>query len=294
MIISPQQYLWIRKNVNKISDLSKFELPRGILHSILIQKKVESVKKKYHFFARRKEEILKHWREEKRFPRWFTLTPVMKVRILLKAMGFSAKEINKALSNPKNLDAELSKIVYESVSLDFVYSPIAIRVQQVLGKIGEKIVEEKLKTLGVDFKVEKEIKLQKTPDFLFDEQIELFGKKIRWIESKALFADHKIYELYVRKQIAKYKEMFGDGLVVFWRGILQGIDASDGEEFESDLRKKLLEMKIYMRREEEVDGDALQIAEEFVKSYAERDRFPYNAEVARILRNMGFDVVEED
>lgn len=294
MIISLQDYICIRKNVNRVSDLNKFELPRGILHSILVQKKVDSVKRKYHIFADRKEEILRQWKEEKTFPRWLTLTPVMKVRLLLKAMNFSAKEINKALTNPWDLDPELSKIVYKSVSSDFVYSPIATRIQQVLGQIGERIVEEKLRSLGINFKVERELKLQKTPDFFFDEPIELFGKKIRWIESKALFADHKTYDLYARKQIIKYREMFGEGLVVFWRGVLQGIDASDGEEFDSDLRKKLLEMKIYLRREEEVEGNALKIVEEFVKSYAERDRFPYNAEVAKILRNMGFDVREEN
>lgn len=294
MIISLQDYIWIRKNVNRVSDLNKFELPRGILHSILVQKKVDSVKRKYHIFADRREEILRQWKEEKTFPQWLTLTPVMKVRLLLKAMNFSAREINKALTNPLDLDPELSKIVYKSVSTDFVYSPIATRIQRVLGQIGERIVEEKLRSLGINFKVERELKLQKTPDFFFDEPIELFGKKIRWIESKALFADHKIYDLYARKQIIKYKEMFGEGLVVFWRGVLQGIDASHGEEFDSNLRKKLLEMKIYLCREEEIEGNALKIAEEFVKSYAERDRFPYNAEVAKILKNMGFDVREEN
>lgn len=294
MRIPLQLYFQIRRNLNRISDLNKFELPRGVLHSILIQKKVESVKRKYHSFAERKEEILKHWKDEKSFPKWLTLTPVMKVRLLLKAMGFSAKDVNRALSNPWDLDAELSEVVYRSVTSDFVYSPIAIRVQRVLGEIGERIVEEKLRSLGIDFKVEKELKLQKTPDFLFEEPVELFGKKIRWIESKALFADHKIYDFYARKQITKYREMFGEGLVVFWCGVLQGIDASDGEEFDGELKKRLLEMKIYMHRGEEVDGNALQIAENFVKNYAETDRFPYNAEVARILRNMGFEVVEEN
>ncbi len=294
MIISLQDYLWIRKNLNKIADLKKFNIPRGVLHSILIQKKVDSVKRKYHLFAERKEEILRYWKVEKGFPQWLTLTPVMKVRLLLKAMDFSTKEINKALINPLDLEPELSEIVYKSVSSDFVYSPIATKLQSVLGKIGEKIIEEKLKQIGLSFKVEKELKMQKTPDFFFEEPIELFGKKIRWIESKVLFADHKIYDLYARKQILKYREMFGEGIVVFWRGILEGIDASNGEEFDSNLRKKLLEMRIHLHRQKEVDGNPLQLAEEFVKSYVEEDRFPYNAEVARILRNMGFDLREED
>lgn len=291
MIISAQEYLRIRKDLNRISDLSKFEAPRGVLHAILVQKKVESVKKKYHYFFRRKEEILEYWREKKRFPEWLTLTPVMKVRLLLRAMDFSMREINEALRNPWNLEPELSKIVYKSVSSDFVYSPIATKLQRVLGQIGEKIVEEKLRTMGLNFKTEKELETQKTPDFLFEEPIELFGKKIRWIESKALFADYKIYELYSKKQIIKYKEMFGEGIVIFWRGHLEGIDACNGEEFDGNLRRKLLEMKIYLWREEEVEGNSLQLAEEFVESFAEKDCFSYNAEVVKILRNMGFDLV---
>lgn len=294
MIISVQNYLLIRKNVNKVSDLNKFKYPRGMIHSILLQKKVENVKRKYHLFAGKEKEILEYWKEKKRFPEWFTLTPVMKVRILLKSMDFSTKEINKALRNPWDLDPELTEIVYKSVSSDFIYSPIAIKLQRILGIIGERIVEEMLNNQGIKFKIEKELKTKKTPDFFFEDPVELFGKKIHWIESKALFADHKIYDLYVRKQFLKYKEMFGEGLVIFWRGCLEGINASDGEEFESDLRKKLLEMRIYLQKQEEVDGNALQLAEEFVERFAEEDRFPYNAEVARILKNMGMDVREED
>lgn len=291
MRLSIEEYSNIRKKINRISDLDRFEIPRGTLHAILMQKKVESVKRKYHLFSGRTKEILDFWKETKRFPDWLTLTPVLKVRLLLKAMEFTTKEINKALRNPKELNEELSALVYNAVSRDFVYSPIAAKLQSVLGKIGEKIIEDKLKDLGVKFKTEKELKTQKTPDFYFEEPLELFGKKLRWIESKALFADLRTYELYFRKQISKYMELFGEGLVVYWRGSLQGLPISDGCEFDGELKKKLLEMTIAVSKDETVDGDPLKLAEKFIGDYITTGKIPYNAEVIRILKNMGFKVL---
>jgi len=291
MMLSFEDYIELRRNLNRISDFDRFKFPRGILHAILMQKKVESVKRKYHIFSGRTKEILQFWKERKRFPEWLTLTPVLKVRLLLKGMDFTTKQINNALRNPNELEDELSKVVYNAVSRDFVYSPIAAKLQGVLGKIGERIIEEKLKDLGIEFKTEKDLKTQKTPDFFFEEPLELFGRKIRWIESKALFADLRTYELYRKKQISKYQELFGDGIVVYWRGCIKGLPVSDGSEFDGDLKRKLLEMSLFFSKSEEVDGDPLKLAEEFIGDYITRDTFPYNREAVRILRNMGFRVL---
>ncbi|MDI9610665.1 MAG: TPD domain-containing protein [Archaeoglobaceae archaeon] len=291
MRLSLDEYMLIRKNLNRISDFGKFQIPRGILHAILMQKKVESVKRKYHLFSGRTKEILEFWEEKKRLPEWLTLTPVLKVRLLLKGMQFTTKEINKSLRDPTKLDGELSKLVYEAVSRDFIYSPIAAKLQGVLGKIGERIIEEKLKSLGIKFKTEKELRMQKTPDFYFEEPLDLFGNKLKWIESKALFADLRTYNLYFRKQISKYKELFGDGLVVYWRGSLAGLPVSDGCEFDGKLKRKLLEMTLTASMDEEADGEPLKLAEKFVGEYIDNDLFPYNAEVVRILGNMGFKIL---
>lgn len=294
MMLQIEEYLDLRRNLNRVSDFDKFKIPRGVMHAILMQKKVENVKRKYHLFSCRTKEILEFWNDKKRFPEWLTLTPVLKVRLLLKGMDFSAKQINKALRNPNELEDDLSKLVYNAVSSDFIYSPIAARLQSVLGKIGEKIIEEKLKSLGVKFKTEKELRMQKTPDFFFEEPLELFGKKIRWIESKALFADLKTFELYMKKQISKYKELFGEGLVVYWRGCLKGLPVSDGSEFDESLKRKLLEMNLFFSKSEEVDEDPLKLAEKFIGDYMTKDTFPYNPEVVRILKNMGFKILVKE
>ncbi|MEM0302648.1 MAG: TPD domain-containing protein [Archaeoglobaceae archaeon] len=213
------------------------------------------------------------------------------MRLLLKGMEFSTKEINRSLKEPMSLDRDLSSIVYDAVVRDFVYSPLAAKLQTVLGKIGEKIIEDKLKDLGIKFKTEKELKMQKTPDFYFEESLELFGKKLRWIESKALFADLQTYGLYFRKQISKYIELFGEGLVVYWRGSLHGLPVSDGCEFDGELKRKLLEMTITVSKDEFADGDSLKLAEKFIENYITADKIPYNTEVIRILKNMGFKVL---
>jgi hypothetical protein len=292
MRLSVENYLTLRRNLNRISDLEKFQVPRGVMHAILMQKKVESVKRKYHLFSGRTKEILQYWNERKRLPEWLTLTPVLKVRLLLKGMDFSTKQINKVLRNPNELDEELAKLVYDAVSKDFIYSPIAAKLQWTLGKIGERIIKNKLKSLGIEFKTEKELRMQKTPDFFFEEPLDFLGRRIRWIESKALFADLKTYDLYFRKQISKYQELFGDGLVVFWRGSLTGLPVSDGSEFECDLKNKLLEMKLYVSKSDKVEGDPLKLAEKFIEEYISQDVFPYNSKVIRILRNMGFKILQ--
>jgi len=292
MRLSIEDYLTLRRNLNRISDLEKFQVPRGIMHAILMQKKIESVKRKYHLFSGRTKEILQYWVDKKRFPEWLTLTPVLKVRLLLKGMDFSTKQINQTFRNPKELDEELAKLVYDAVSKDFIYSPIAAKLQWLLGRMGEKIIENKLKNLGIEFKTEKELRMQKTPDFFFEEPLDFLGRKIRWIESKALFADLRTYELYFRKQISKYRELFGDGLVIFWRGSLIGLPVSDGSEFDCDLNKKLLEMKLYVSKSNTVEGDPLRLAEKFIEEYISEDVFPYNSEVVRILRNMGFKILQ--
>ncbi|MEM1671271.1 MAG: TPD domain-containing protein [Archaeoglobaceae archaeon] len=99
------------------------------------------------------------------------------------------------------------------------------------------------------------------------------------------------YGLYFRKQISKYIELFGEGLVVYWRGSLHGLPVSDGCEFDGELKRKLLEMTITVSKDEFADGDSLKLAEKFIENYITADKIPYNTEVIRILKNMGFKVL---
>uniref|UniRef100_A0A7C3MA94 TPD domain-containing protein n=2 Tax=Archaeoglobus fulgidus TaxID=2234 RepID=A0A7C3MA94_ARCFL len=312
MRISVTEFLKIRKELRSHRDIRKLPYPRGMLHSILQQKKVDSVKKKYHKFAERIPEIVEYWEREKKFPSWLTLPPVMKIRLLMKGMGFSAKSINKALRSPEEVlnDEKIAEQIRRAVLSDYVYSPIAAKLQRARGELGEKAVRHELTKAGIEFLTEKDLKgrFSKTPDFYFEEPLRFTGMEIRWIESKAMFGDPRSHDLYWRKQYSKYYDMFGKGLVVYWLGCVDGIEVSDGSEFKNRYRKSLLDMLLYLTDSKdesyaerlnakfiEVDEEnEILAAERVVEAYAEGRimAFTYKKnEVARILKNMGFDVV---
>ncbi len=250
MRIPVSEFLKIRRELRTLSDIRKLPYPRGTLHCILQQKKVDSVKRKYHTFAERIPEILSYWEKEKKFPKWLTLPPVMKIRLLMKAMGFSAKSINRALRSPEDVvdDERLAEQIRRAVLSDYVYSPIAARLQRSRGKLGEKALAHELEKAGIEFLTERDLKgrFSKTPDFYFEEPVDFMGKELKWIESKALFGDPRSHDLYWKKQYSKYYEMFGNGLVVYWLGCVEGIEVSDGSEFKNGYRISLLDMLLYL------------------------------------------------
>jgi hypothetical protein len=74
------------------------------------------------------------------------------------------------------------------------------------------------------------------------------GKKVKWIESKALFGDPRTHRVYSKKQYLRYKEMFGEGYVVYWFGSVRGlgnVNLLPNNFFSSKLQKALLDMKIF-------------------------------------------------
>ncbi|ADC64261.1 conserved hypothetical protein [Ferroglobus placidus DSM 10642] len=217
-----EDYVKIRNELKRIEDLNKvvrrYGIRRGTAFSILVQKKVSYVRKNYYKFERRAEEILEYWETNKSFPSWLKLPPVMKLRLLFKAMGMSKKRIAKVLKNPEEL-SEFEDLIYDAMYRDYVYSPVAAENLAARGKIGEKIVERYLIARGVDFISEKEIRGDKTPDFLIQSELKIGGRKVRWIESKSMFGDVFAYEDNL-KQFEKYSSEFGEGAVIFWHGFL--------------------------------------------------------------------------
>jgi hypothetical protein len=313
MRLSYDEFVQIRRELKTLRDINRLPYPRGVLHCILQQKKVENVKRKYHIFAEKTEEIVDHWEKHRNFPRWLTLPPVMKVRLLLKGLGFSVRTINRSLSNPDDVqDEKLSELIKNAVLHDYVYSPLAAKLQQSRGKLGENAMKEELEKMGVDFKTERELRgvFRKTPDFYFEEPVEFNGRKIRWIESKALFGDPRTHEIYERKQYSRYREMFGEGVVVYWMGCLDSIQAIDEEVFRTPRKHSLLDMRVYLTDSKDEDtAESLgavfvevddmkdvKAAYEIISAYSQGRVVAHcgsdeKRNIGRILRNMGFDVV---
>ena len=334
MKISVEDYKRIRRNLRNLSDLSRLNYPRGMLFTILTQKKVDFVKKDYPKIVEKLDEIEKYWRNKKEIPKWVKLTPVMKTRVLMKSLGFSNSEILKALKNPETVeDLSLRNLIKKAISTDYIYSPLAVKHQFARGKLGENIIRKWLEEREIKFMDEKEMKKnsKKTPDFYFEDGIEIDGREIRWIESKALFGDLKTHWLYSKKQYSKYLDLFGEGVVVYWFGCLEGLNGNILSEnfFKSTMKNALLDMRIYLtdsierlhkvvknlgvscvinftHRRLDVEGEKMfdtknaeKIAEKIIECYengrvlALFDNLKDNEVrmTKRLLRNMGFDVV---
>ncbi len=186
-----------------------FDVPNYVLSAILVQKTVEVVKRKVKMYNPVK--VAEKWKRGERID----LPPVMALRIALKGMGYSKNEISNMLKNP-NEAGDFEDAVWDAVTRDFIYSPIAVRFHQVKGWLGEKLIEDYLNSMGVEFKRENELETRKTPDFLLKEKISMFGYDVRWIESKFMFGDLRTHSHYWRKQYYHYFKHFGRGLIVYW------------------------------------------------------------------------------
>ncbi|MBO8183297.1 MAG: TPD domain-containing protein [Archaeoglobus sp.] len=265
MEIELEEFKRLRKGLRYLSDLSQFNYPRGMLFTILSQKKVDQVKRDYGKVCSRLEDISKFWESRKRIPNWMRLTPMMRVRLLLKALEYTKREIRDALNDPEKIDDEsLRKLIWKSVFTDYIYSPLAVKHQFARGRLGELIIQKWLDERGIDYKTEKDLRREsiKTPDFYFSDPIRINDFEINWIESKALFGDPRTHWIYWKKQFSKYLELFGQGFVVYWFGKISELDKNvkvwEEEFFKSKLMQNLLDMKIYTlgikgRSEEEIE-----------------------------------------
>ncbi len=244
-----EEFFRIRRELKRFSDFSKYPYPRGTLFSILLQKRIDNVKRRYHVYTAKLPELAAYWEKNRRIPDWLRLPPVMRIKLLMKALGMTSKEISRSFSNPD--DSEFSDMVWSAIYKDFIYSPIAVRYQFARGRIGEEIIREYLESLSVEFKDENQLRpAKKTPDFYIEEGIEVEGRKIRWIESKALFGDIKLHRFYSKKQYNQYLEMYGDGMVIYWLGKIDELNSlamlKSHDFIDSPSKKFLVDMKVFL------------------------------------------------
>jgi len=102
--------------------------------------------------------------------------------------------------------------------------------QRERGRKGEARLYDWLQRHGIKYRTEVDLrgKYAKTPDALLDHPIVFFGQKLQWIESKANFGDDVELRRNLRKQLAPYTELFGEGAVVYWYGYVDGAESPDG------------------------------------------------------------------
>ncbi|OGS48661.1 MAG: hypothetical protein A3K68_06390 [Euryarchaeota archaeon RBG_16_68_13] len=175
--------------------------------------------------------------------RKFEFPSILTALMILEQRKISRKQFWKMIGDLEQVkDRRLRRELKETCDADIVYSPDGTARQYARGRWGEAKLQGWLQARGLTFETEKELraKYDKTPDILLHKPIDMNGMKKYWIESKATFGDPYEIRRHIKKQLAPYSEMFGDGVVVYWFGFVddekydvpEGVDIVDASFFE--------------------------------------------------------------
>ena len=210
------------EDINKISEA--YSVNTGAIANILHQKTVRNVRKYHSRIVNKAPKLVRSWKRgdtilelasKNNFP------PALLASIMLREMGYKSKTV---LKNPEVLeDKRLRYELIKAIDVDFCFSPRAHSVQSGQGRMGEDLIHEWLESCDLEFITESDMSKEpntKTPDFLLSEPYKIEGIDVRWIESKAVFADEKEHNRYQLKQFSFYEDLFGPGMVVYWYGFL--------------------------------------------------------------------------
>lgn len=212
-------------DIDKVAE--QFSIPAGVLYSILNQKVVTNVKKSLSIVKNNSERHMRMWQKGTtivQIAKKNKIPATLMAGIILTGLGISKKSFMKNIDVLP--DMRIKREVKEAMFSDHFFSPGAHEVHILKGKMGESILEKWLVKNGASFRREDDLRndgIAKTPDFLLDEVMEIDGKEVIWIESKALFGDEKEHQHYMNKQFSDYAEIFGTGMIVYWYGFLEGI-----------------------------------------------------------------------
>lgn len=219
--------------LNNYSDIARVAEKTGHDEELLLvlytQKTVRMVTKRFYKVKHRVPNLLAKWNRGTSFmglSRELRFPPILTAYLLLQESKVSRKRFWEYVRNPDKIkDNRLRREIAEAVKHDMVYSPEGNELQYERGKMGEKRLCDWLDRQNLEYQTEEEIKgtHQKTPDALLKKPIRTNGMKVKWIESKASFGDEIEIRRNTKKQLRAYTEMFGQGIVVYWFGFIEGV-----------------------------------------------------------------------
>lgn len=218
------------RNPKDIDRLAKTGLDRELLLVIYNQKVVRNSTRRFYEVKNISRKLLRKWRRGKSFvdiARELNFPPVLTAHLILKEDKMPRKKFWGYLSDTSAIrDRRLRRELEQVVKNDLVYSPRAMEKGFERGKLGEEKLFKWLEKRNIPFRTENQIKgeFPKTPDFLLGKPIKFNGSKRYWIESKASFGTPEEVRRNVRNQLKFYKELFGDGIVVYWFGFIEDMD----------------------------------------------------------------------
>jgi hypothetical protein len=231
-------YKSVYESLNDPADIrhlaKKLGLDEELLTVIFTQKTVRETTRKFYKVKENADRLVREWKNGKsimsiakkwRFP------PILTGLMIFQELGFSKKQFWKYVKNPELIESSRTrKEIAEITKEDIVYSPQAAESQYKRGAWGEERLRDWLNSHKITYRTERDLRgeFPKTPDCLLDEPILVNGWEINWIESKASFGDSVEVRKNIRNQLVPYNELFGNGLVVYWFGVVDDVNSPDG------------------------------------------------------------------
>jgi hypothetical protein len=220
------------EDVPRLSQAEGFD--EELLFVIHTHRVTRDATRRFYVVKRQMPRLAHNWRKGTRIleiAREWRFPPVLTGQLLLQELKLPRKRIWSCFLDPANApDERLREEIRELLAHDMIYSPRGMELQRERGRRGEARLYSWLEKHGITYRTEVDLrgKYAKTPDALLDRPIVFFGQKLQWIESKANFGDDVELGKNLKRQLAPYTELFGEGAVVYWYGFVDGAASPPG------------------------------------------------------------------
>lgn len=158
--------------------------------------------------------------------RHFNLSPTFVARKVIELLQkVDRKSITRLMQDPSKIaDERLRRELERCIELDHWSGPWHDRRRHVVGLKYEHLLLDELRNLGLEFESEDDLRNRgcyKTPDVLLRVPVAFRGNVVRWIDSKAKFADVTTLNRDYKSSIMSYVGRYGPGMVIYWFGAVE-------------------------------------------------------------------------
>lgn len=178
--------------------------------------------------TKRREAVIPDLARQKGFYPWMTFRAVLHEWIKEKHGKVTKKMMSSLTRSPhliKNVQLQLEAV--HCALQDELQGLVTDQLRSLVGRDHELALAEELRRHNVAFideEAQRRAGQDVTPDFRLPVPIQVQGRPVCWIDSKALFGDYETHEGYLNTQLLSYWNRFGPGLVIYWMGHESGIE----------------------------------------------------------------------
>ncbi len=219
--------------IEKLAERTRFD--RELLFVLYTQKTIRDITKNYYRVKHKTKRMRNAWNNGTplvKIAKQYNFSPVLITGFVLRANGYTKRMVKDAIRDPDSVtNRRIRREVHEVLEADKVYSPEGNRIQAERGVRGEAFIADWLDHVDIEYQTEEDMrgKFPKTPDFYFpDNGLHIRGTKLHWIESKGSFGDKVEFKRNMKKQLSPYRELFGEGMVIYHFGFVSNLPLEEG------------------------------------------------------------------